>query len=312
MVSVLTTGPIRVAADESAEESRLSGLALQGLIDAQIRIMRIADRIRIAGAPFCGREVGTVTGVYTANRYTFAELFQDMEFAKPFIETANATHDLRREPRILAIVPDSAGDRAGLQQGDLIVRIGNEITPSKMDLDSPLDGPQRETETLRIEILRSADAMETTLRAPLGCALPSRYWYSTEVNAFAARRGKLTGLYITAGLLDFMESDDDLAVVVGHELAHLILGHAGTLRTSRRYEEEADRLGLYLAARAGFSIARAAEIWESFALISPLSTIDWGYYTHPTSSKRFIALSRTIEEIRDKVARGVPLLPAEK
>jgi predicted Zn-dependent protease len=45
---------------------------------------------------------------------------------------------------------------------------------------------------------------------------------SPEINAFALPGGFI---YITRGILDFVESDDELAGVIGHEIAHVALRH---------------------------------------------------------------------------------------
>ncbi len=108
---------------------------------------------------------------------------------------------------------------------------------------------------------------------------------SEAINAFAVPTGPL---YITTGLLDVVESDDELAGILGHELAHSELHHGlrqyeqsqrlswlallatlatgnrwvysaaqmfGTVLTrgySREFELEADRQGLWYAYGAGY------------------------------------------------------------
>lgn len=65
---------------------------------------------------------------------------------------------------------------------------------------------------------------------------------STQVNAFALPGGKV-GVY--TGLLKLAGSDDELAVVMGHEIAHVVLRH-GAERTSQNIVTAG--LGLLLAA----------------------------------------------------------------
>ena len=76
------------------------------------------------------------------------------------------------------------------------------------------------------------------------------------------------------------------AVIRQHEIAHLVLVHTNQRRTSERHEAEADYLGLYFAALAGYDIEQAPEIWDKFARKNPYSFIDWGFYRHPLSAQR--------------------------
>ncbi|RMY06078.1 hypothetical protein D0868_06060 [Hortaea werneckii] len=93
-------------------------------------------------------------------------------------------------------------------------------------------------------------------------------------------------LTLTTGILALTKSDDELAVVVGHELAHAIAGHSRgdhltgkhdllfllpwlpavlpvywKLRKSRTQEREADYMGLMLMCEAGYDPAAAVTHW---------------------------------------------------
>ncbi len=141
----------------------------------------------------------------------------------------------------------------------------------------------------------------------VGRDLPNADWEfvvfeSEEVNAFALPGGKV-GVY--TGLLAFADDDDELAAVVGHEIAHVSARHGaerasqqlgvallglgvalasedakhqdeirvayglvatGTvLKYSRDHESEADRIGLLYMARAGYDPRAAARFWGKMA-----------------------------------------------
>jgi predicted Zn-dependent protease len=119
-----------------------------------------------------------------------------------------------------------------------------------------------------------------------------------EVNAWALPGGKCG---VNVGLLEFVESDDELAVVMGHEIAHAVARHGGerisqsmaasivgelalggldpavqqavfaayglgvALPFSRSHEREADRLGLMIAAEAGYDPRAAISLWTRMA-----------------------------------------------
>jgi predicted Zn-dependent protease len=137
------------------------------------------------------------------------------------------------------------------------------------------------------------------------------------------------------------QSDAELALILSHEIAHNLLGHRrqtaekaapGTLLDvaiglttgihthgafarmvsepySKNFEREADYVGLYLAARAGFDISESANFWRRFSIENPAS-IERSYSnTHPSSPERFLAIENAVKEINNKKQLGMPLIP---
>ncbi len=145
-------------------------------------------------------------------------------------------------------------------------------------------------------------------------------------------------------LLELIPDDDQLAFVMAHEFAHNIMNHIeatrqnatagavvgsileaivnpygyrsssgeagaelGVLSFSPGFEQEADYVGLYILARAGYKIDKMPEVWRRMAAVNPE-----GIYirtTHPTSPERFVAMQKAIEEITSKQHNGASLLP---
>ncbi|MEM9026460.1 MAG: M48 family metallopeptidase [Verrucomicrobiota bacterium] len=146
-----------------------------------------------------------------------------------------------------------------------------------------------------------------------------------QVNAFAMAGGKV-GVY--SGIIDLVDSEDELAVVIGHEIAHvtarhsnermsqqiiaggigaalafgtgeldddtrvMILGAYGAgsqfgvlLPYSRTHENEADEIGLYYAARAGYDPRAAITFWEKMKAQKSGRTPEWAS-THPSDETR--------------------------
>jgi hypothetical protein len=91
---------------------------------------------------------------------------------------------------------------------------------------------------------------------------------SNEWNARAMANG---AIWVNTGLLNDT-SDDELAVILGHELAHYTYEHARRSMKkpllawgsgySRDLEDQADRVGLRYAYEAGFDIERAIGMWS--------------------------------------------------
>jgi hypothetical protein len=88
---------------------------------------------------------------------------------------------------------------------------------------------------------------------------------SNEWNARAMANG---AIWVNTGLLNDA-SDDELAIVLGHELAHYTHKHLAAKPSllawgsgySRNLEDQADRVGLRYAYEAGFDVERAIQMW---------------------------------------------------
>ena len=158
---------------------------------------------------------------------------------------------------------------------------------------------------------------------------PSRSWkWSVAVideptlNAWCMPGGKMA---IYTGIIHKLKlSDDEIAQIMGHEIAHALLGHgrermshaiamqgglqlgsivagrdlsvlapvadiALTLPNSREGESEADRYGVELAARAGFDPHAAIRLWEKMSQASGNGPPQF-LSTHPSPDNRIQAL----------------------
>jgi membrane-associated protease RseP (regulator of RpoE activity) len=298
--------PLAGTADEAAEELRLNYLALDLMLEGQARVMRIADRMRIASADLCGRKIGPVLGVYAPSRQSIRDRWRKKDFIDPFVEAAQRRYSLGSDPRVLVLVPGLAAERAGLRAGDLVTAVDGK--PMKR-VEIELLRNRGKSGVVDLTVEREGGSATLEMDAEMGCTIASRFTFGPTINAFAMSFGKLTGIYFYSGMLNFLPDDDDLAVVVGHELAHLVLGHTSHLRTSKRFEAESDYLGLYFAARAGYDISHAPEVWDAFARNNPYASVDWGFYAHPTSATRSLELLGGIKEIHRKQEEGLPLVP---
>lgn len=171
------------------------------------------------------------------------------------------------------------------------------------------------------------------------------YYFETtrdrDINAHADG----DSIFVNYGLLRFIGSDDELAVVLGHEFSHNMMGHIDArkqnlltggllgaaidviaasqgmstggsgselgaetaLSYSIPFEKEADYVGLYVAARAGYDIRTGPAFWRRMSIESPDNI--YIAETHPTNPERFVALQKTIQEIDSKRRHGQRLLP---
>ena len=147
-----------------------------------------------------------------------------------------------------------------------------------------------------------------------------------QVNAFCMPGGKIV---VYEGLMKIISSDDELAVVLGHEVAHAltqygaqILNHSlsekniavqklagivygvGTqvgvmLPFSRKHESEADYMGLILMKMAGYNPDVAVAFWQKMASGST-GAAPALLSTHPSDAQRIRDIRKALPEIKAK------------
>jgi len=153
---------------------------------------------------------------------------------------------------------------------------------------------------------------------------------SKELNAWCMPGGKIA---VYTGLIEQLQiTDDELAGVMGHEIAHAlrehgrekvgqatgvnvaaalggaligayfgvdaglgqsVIGSVGDLAfmrpNSRAFEQEADRIGVELAARAGYDPSAAITLWEKMGRVAGGQPPQW-LSTHPSHESRIADL----------------------
>jgi Zn-dependent protease with chaperone function len=156
---------------------------------------------------------------------------------------------------------------------------------------------------------------------------------SKQVNAFCMPGGKIA---VFTGLLDQLKlTEDETAMVVGHEMAHALREHARariaksqgtsaalsigaqllglgqlgdvaanvgtqllTLKFSRTDETDADLVGLELAARAGFAPDASITLWEKMGQLKAGKGGPGFLSTHPTGPDRIARLRENVPRVR--------------
>lgn len=161
---------------------------------------------------------------------------------------------------------------------------------------------------------------------------------SDQVNAFCMPGGKIV---VYEGILPVTRSDDQLATVISHEVAHAVAKHANermsqqilrqygssalglllggrgratqqvagilysvgsqaffTLPYSRKHEYEADQIGLYLMAIAGYDYTEAEKFWMNMSGGKSKGGETDFWSTHPTDEKRIQAIHDELPRVR--------------
>jgi len=250
----------------------------------------------------------------------------------------------RHRPTVVVVADGSPAAKAGLAVGDILLAFNGEPVPSDEGarewIMEKLD--DRSQSRLRVTALRGERQLSLDVVPVSGCGYPIYLRTQTDPGAFTDGQR----IVFHSALLRVARTDAELAHIVGHELAHITLGHlqkrrgnqfagavggllvdvalaavgldsrggfmrdfsnAGERAFSVDFEREADYVGAYFVARAGYEPREAEALWRSMGQEDPLSIRYAG--THPTSAERFVLMQRAIAEIADKRSRGLPLRP---
>ncbi len=233
----------------------LSGAPLTAAEDAhtwpfslRVQMLRLAEvdwRSRVAAAAQCPRRVSGI-GVMIDHAGAYAELEQ---------KTLARTLRLGDLPQVVAVVAGSPAARSGLRPGDEIVAIGK-VGMAKALMQSPDPALFAEDVTDLIEALPTDKPATLVLRRGKASLRKTVVPIPICSSRTTLETGRLLEAYsdsddlaVTSALIDFTENDDELALIVGHELAHVILNAASrtTPVEPLDLEQNADQLGALIA-----------------------------------------------------------------
>jgi beta-barrel assembly-enhancing protease len=228
-------------------------------------------------------------------------------------------------PTLSAVVPGSAAAKAGLKVGDAITAIDGAAMPVATDGRATFDTVGKAEAQLAAAMAKGAvtltlaDKRSIALTADQGCASDVQLLPQKGLNAAA------DGQVVQLGgkLYDFAQSDDELAAVIAHELAHNFLGHRNQLDEAgvstglfaglgkngaklRQVEFEADRLSVWLVARAGYKLDALAPFWARLGKRAGIVISDG---THPGFKERVRRIEAAVTEVSAQQASGQPIVP---
>lgn len=226
-------------------------------------------------------------------------------------------------PSILAVAAGSPASAAGLKPNDTLRAVnGADLADKSQSKKSAarydavsaamtaLEAlPEQRAAILSIE--REGERLEVSVTPQNVCRSRVELAPGNAVNANA------NGLVaqISGSFVDWVESDDELALVIAHEMAHNLLDHPNKLseksalsglatslglsgKAQRQMELDADRVGIIMAASAGYNYKIAPDFWARLNSNSPLAS--FLATTHPTTRARRENAEKIVEEINLK------------
>ena len=319
----------RIAISEGAtkaEAAKQMELAVQDMVDEQKRITRIYRTLATKSNALCGDYVGPTVGFFAMSKPKgdTGPIFEKM-------------YGIRDQRTVLFVLEGTPAESVGMKPGDVLKTINGVATTDTQKLEELSDSVSP-TAPIKYEIERSGAPVTLIVQPDRACRYPIQLDQQQIINAFADGKRIL----ITRGMVNFAKDDNELALVISHELAHNMMKHIdarkvnmgvgvladlavvllsrGQVRNSnfgqlgagaysQEFEAEADYVGLYIMANAGLPIADAPKFWRRMAAANPANIKTSHTASHPSTASRMVALEETVREIRAKIEKGEALVP---
>jgi membrane-associated protease RseP (regulator of RpoE activity) len=320
--------------DVLAEEVAQRELVLREMSRTQQRLDDLAFPLLRAATPLCSGKTGPRLGI---------SLGALREYQGSWAAAASVALKVTDTVSIVRVSASSPAERAGLKAGDRLLSVAGTPVPVGR---GAIESARSELVDMRSRpvslVVRRGDSIHTVEVTPeIVCSVGAVVTQSGDLNAYADGKN----IIFPWAMMKFT-TDDELRVVISHEIAHNAMGHiearqrnalvgglfgaladialatqgvntggqytadfmkSGATAFSQDFEREADYVGLYIMARAGVPLETGPNVWRHFAQINP-QAISYAS-THPTTAERFVRLRNTLQEIDRKRREGKELMP---
>jgi hypothetical protein len=319
--------PTVVVQASSAEQTML-----RTLVNYQDRLYRVAGPILTSNPELCkGNNARNLFGFTAKNKYSWSPDLAD---------AASSAFGLDDRLQVVGVLPGSGADRAGLKRGDKLISVEGRAMPTGQNAERQAAGilaPMVGKKPAVNLIVERGDSgpMPINVKLTRACAYSVELGNADHINAYSDGRRVM----VTRGLMNFAQSDDELALVLAKEMAHNSLMHPAKLKNSaaeadvidnllrikpdlsnmagtggiratpQEMDAAADVLALYMVARAGYRYDDAARFWQRLTSEQPASVLNGYTHNHPGTAYRIGVIEKIIPEIKAKQASKQPLFP---
>jgi hypothetical protein len=296
----------------------------------QDRLYRVAAPLLINNAELCKTQARNLLGFTAKNRYSYPGEFN---------EAAHEAFGMGERLQVTGVLAGSGAAKSGLRVGDGLVSAAGKALPTgpnALASAGAVFGPIIASKaSLPLSIDRSGELRDVNVPVTRACAFAIELGNADSINAYADG----SRVMVTRGLIGFTRNDNELAYVVAKTMAHNMLTHASMQRNAATIgsiidslvsvrpdtsmligsggikampadlDIAADRLSLYLLARAGYDTDNAGAFWKRLAATYPATVLNGYVANHPATAARLAALDKADDEVKAKRTAKKPLLP---
>ena len=331
-----------ISKDEIDKEAeRQKRISYAKYIDQMSLVKSIGYRINSLNADICNK-TDFNSGITYANENVIG-----LKIAKFFPSKLN----LGSKVSIINIVENSPADKAGLTVGDIILELEGFTFPEGKNALKKISKHFKdfeEKEIKKIKIDRNGQILKFDINQIKICNYPIIFTQDKIVNAYADGKS----IIMTQGMVDYAKDDNEIALVIAHELAHNDRGHLDAKKKNTLIMGSIgfilDLMTIYYSGGTAGGDAQNTEMWSKIGSeaysVEFEKDADYGgvYYayragydisnvknfwerigsenpkqiaissTHPATAERYLQIEKTVEEINKKKSDGLALIPNEK
>ena len=311
-------------------------LAIDLYLQRLVHVNELAIPILRANNELCGPVAGNRIGVSILTKHVFPPNIR---------EVAEEEFGIGSRP-VIYLIPGTPAANSSLQNGDRLYRINNKRIGdnpwSHGTAHDTLKNALEKGDPITLTVMRrgSHEQIVEVIEPEAMCMSFVYLLQDASPNAFADG----DDVFVLTGMIKEAENDNELQLVIAHELAHNAMAHVGkttriaivgsildalldlgddeasdgllstlaVLAFSPGFEREADYLGLYMLARAGLDTENASNFWKRLSIEYPGENERTILSTHPIHAERLVNLDKAHEEIVEKINSGEPLKPETK
>ncbi len=328
-------------AEIDMEAERQKRVSYAKYIEQMSLVKSIGFKVNSSNADICNK-TDFKSGLTFAN-----ENVMGLNIAKFFPTKIN----LGSRVSIIDIVKDSPADKAGLALGDVIIEVDDFIFPEGKNALKKIskhfkDVKEKQVKTIKVD--RKGEILTFNVNQKKICNYPIIFTQDKIVNAYADGKS----IIMTQGMVDYARDDNEIAMVIAHELAHNDRGHLDAKKKNTLIMGSIgfilDLMTIYYSGGTAGGDAQNTELWSKIGSqaysVEFEKDADYGgvYYayragydisqvknfwerigsenpkqiaissTHPATAERYLQIEKTVEEIKKKKIDGLALVPNEK
>jgi hypothetical protein len=304
--------------------------ALTRMAASQERLYRVAAPLLINNAELCKDKARNLLGFTAKNRYSYPGEYN---------EAAHIAFGMDEHLQVTGVLGGSGAAHAGLRRGDVLMTAGSKPLPSGANastLAGAVFGPLLAAHpSLVMGIERDGKDKQLTIPVTRACGFGIELGNADNINSYADG----SRVMVTRGMIGFAQNDDELAYLLAKGMAHNMLGHPASQRNTgtitsivdnlaavkpdtsmligsggikampAELDAAADRLAVYLLARAGYNLEGIAPFWKRLAATHPASVLNGYVANHPATAARIAAIDKSVAEVKAKPGSRKSVLP---